>query len=268
MSQSWHSMLPENVLQALQTGSHGLGDEEAARRLAAHGPNKLLKNRGHGTLKLLLRQMASPLIYVLLAAGVFAAMMGKGTDALVIFSVVFINTVIGFLQEWGADRTIRGLMDMAPEYAVVKRNGVQKKLRAEELVPGDLVILQAGDKLSADLRLVQVKSFQCEEAALTGESVPVTKRTVPVDDQAGIGDRYCMAFAGTLVTHGTAEGIVVGTGMQTEIGKISALLQDTPTPDTPLTKSIAKLGGWITISIILVCLLLFAIATANINDRS
>jgi Ca2+-transporting ATPase len=154
-------------------------------------------------------------------------------------------------------------MEMAPEFAVVRREGIQKSIPSRDLVPGDLVLMQAGDKVSADLRLCQVKSFQCEEAALTGESVPVTKTTEPADVTAGIGDRYCMAFAGTLVSHGTAEGIVVRTGMQTEIGKISSLLQDTPTPETPMVKAIGRMGAWITIAIILVSLVLFAVAMAR-----
>jgi Ca2+-transporting ATPase len=234
-----------------------------ADRQEQYGINLLTKKKGNSVLKLLWQQLSNPLIYVLLVAIALAFLMGKVTDAFVILSVVLINTFIGFLQEWGADRTIRSLMDMAPEFTVVKRNGVQKNIPSRNLVPGDLVLLQAGDKVSADLRLCQVKSFQCEEASLTGESVPVTKTTDPADVSAGIGDRHCMAFAGTLVSHGTAEGIVVKTGMQTEIGKISSLLQETPNQETPMVKAIGRLGAWITIAIILVSLLLFAVAMAR-----
>ena len=263
MSQYWHSLTTEEVLDTLKTSRSGLSEDEVADRQEQYGINLLTKKKGNSVLKLLWQQLSNPLIYVLLVAIALAFLMGKVTDAFVILSVVLINTFIGFLQEWGADRTIRSLMDMAPEFTVVKRNGVQKNIPSRNLVPGDLVLLQAGDKVSADLRLCQVKSFQCEEASLTGESVPVTKTTDPADVAAGIGDRHCMAFAGTLVSHGTAEGIVVKTGMQTEIGKISSLLQETPNQETPMVKAIGRLGAWITIAIILVSLLLFAVAMAR-----
>jgi Ca2+-transporting ATPase len=263
MSQYWHSLTTEEVLDTLKTSRSGLSEDEVADRQEQYGINLLTKKKGNSVLKLLWQQLSNPLIYVLLVAIALAFLMGKVTDAFVILSVVLINTFIGFLQEWGADRTIRSLMDMAPEFTVVKRNGVQKNIPSRNLVPGDLVLLQAGDKVSADLRLCQVKSFQCEEASLTGESVPVTKTTDPADVSAGIGDRHCMAFAGTLVSHGTAEGIVVKTGMQTEIGKISSLLQETPNQETPMVKAIGRLGAWITIAIILVSLLLFAVAMAR-----
>ena len=263
MSKPWHSLSIEEVFNVLQTSRSGLSGTDGENRRIQYGLNLLQKKKGNGVLKLLWQQLSNPLIYVLLGATVLALLMGKATDALVILSVVVINTLIGFLQEWGADRTIRSLMGMAPEFAVVKRDGIQKNIQAQDLVPGDLVLLQAGDKVSADLRLCQVKSFQCEEAALTGESVPVIKNTDPVLPESGIGDRHCMAFAGTLVSHGTAEGIVVRTGMQTEIGKISSLLQDTPSPETPMVKAIGRLGAWITIAIILVSLLLFAVAMAR-----
>ena len=263
MSQYWHSLTTEEVLDSLKTSRSGLSEDEVADRQEQYGINLLTKKKGNSVLKMLWQQLSNPLIYVLLVAIALAFLMGKVTDAFVILSVVLINTFIGFLQEWGADRTIRSLMDMAPEFAVVKRNGVQKNIPSRNLVPGDLVLLQAGDKVSADLRLCQVKSFQCEEASLTGESVPVTKTTDPADVAAGIGDRHCMAFAGTLVSHGTAEGIVVKTGMQTEIGKISSLLQETPNQETPMVKAIGRLGAWITIAIILVSLLLFAVAMAR-----
>ena len=263
MSQYWHSLTTEEVLDSLKTSRSGLSEDEVADRQEQYGINLLTKKKGNSVLKLLWQQLSNPLIYVLLVAIALAFLMGKVTDAFVILSVVLINTFIGFLQEWGADRTIRSLMDMAPEFTVVKRNGVQKNIPSRNLVPGDLVLLQAGDKVSADLRLCQVKSFQCEEASLTGESVPVTKTTDPADVSAGIGDRHCMAFAGTLVSHGTAEGIVVKTGMQTEIGKISSLLQETPNQETPMVKAIGRLGAWITIAIILVSLLLFAVAMAR-----
>lgn len=263
MNRHWHSLSTEEVFGILNTSRAGLFTQDAASRKTEYGANLLLKKKGTSILKLVWQQVSNPLIYVLLAATSLALFMGKTTDALVILSVVLINTLIGFLQEWGADRTIRSLMDMAPEFAIVKRNGTQMNLPAQDLVPGDIVLLQAGDKISADLRLYQVKSFQCEEAALTGESVPVTKHTQAVDVEAGIGDRHCMAYAGTLVSHGTAEGIVVRTGMQTEIGKISSMLQETPTPETPLVRAIGRLGAWITIAIILISLVLFAVAMAR-----
>lgn len=255
----WHDKPVEQVFKQLETSSDGLCGNEARQRIKQFGPNVVQKKPAETPLKILWRQLQNPLIYVLVASTVLTLVMGKVTDGIVVLSVIVINTVIGFVQEFQADRTIRGLMQMEPESVVVVRDGIQKNLPATELVPGDYVLLQAGDKIPADLRLTDVKNLRCDEAVLTGESLPVTKQTEPAEREAVPGDRTCVAFSGTLVTSGTGEGIVVFTGINTEIVKISSLLQTTISLKTPLTRSIEKLANWITISIALVCIAVFII---------
>ncbi|MDX5418784.1 MAG: HAD-IC family P-type ATPase [Hymenobacteraceae bacterium] len=251
-SQSWHSLPADDVLDRLNTSSSGLTTTEAKKRLKASGPNVLRKQRQISIIQILLRQIKNPLIYVLLAATLLAFGMGKITDAMVILSVVVINTIIGFIQEYQAGKTIQALLRMAPEQVTVMREGEQRNIPASELVQGDYVLLQAGDRISADLRLAFVKNLQCDEASLTGESLPVTKSTEPVEEDSIPGDRTCMAYRGTFVTAGTGEGIVVATASDTEIGKISEMLETAEEPETPLTRSISKVANWITISILVV----------------
>ena len=255
----WHSLPVDDIFKEFKTSPEGLTSKEARRRLKKTGPNTLRKHRPENIFHIILRQLQNPLIYVLVAATVLALVMGKMTDAIVVFSVVVINTIIGFIQEYQASRTIQGLLEMIPEHATVVRDGDQKSVPVTELVPGDYVLLQAGDRVSADMRLAAVKNLQCDESALTGESVPVAKQTEEVDEDAGIGDRSCMAFSGTLVTAGTGDGIVTATGSRTEMGKISELLETTTSLKTPLTRSLEKVAQWITWAILLVGVVLFFI---------
>ncbi|MDX5423062.1 MAG: HAD-IC family P-type ATPase [Hymenobacteraceae bacterium] len=263
LSQNWHTLSTDNVFTELSTSPSGLTVAEAQNRLKATGPNVLRKHRDISIIRILLRQIQNPLIYVLLAATLLALGMGKITDAMVIFSVVVINTIIGFVQEYQAGMTIQKLLRMTPAQVTVMREGEQRNVAAPELVPGDYVLLQAGDRISADLRLTSVKNLQCDEASLTGESLPVAKDTEPVEEEAVPGDRTCMAYSGTFVTHGTGEGIVVATASNTEIGKISELLEAAQEPETPLTRSISKVAKWITISILVVGVIVLGIGVAR-----
>lgn len=253
LHEPWHAETTDQVSTKLQsTAELGLSSAEVTERLGLFGPNSVEKKGGESAAAILLRQIRNPLIYVLLASTVLAVVMGKVTDGIVIFGVVILNTVIGFLQESQAGKAIEALLAMMPEFATVIRDGAQKSVPSSELVPGDRVVLQAGDRISADMRLTQVKNLQCDESALTGESVPVLKRTGPVAVEAMIGDRRCMAFSGTLVTAGTGSGIVVATGSSTEFGRISQLLEQTVSLKTPLTQSLERLARWITFAILLV----------------
>ena len=258
-NKEWHSVAYTTVLASLNTTSAGLNTTDATDRLNSTGPNILNRQNKESAFKILLRQFLNPLIYVLLAATILAIAMGKITDGIVVLSVIIINAVIGFIQEYQAGKTIQGLLKLIPENATVMRDGKQKNLPAAELVPGDYVLLQAGDKVSADMRLTFAKNMQCNESILTGESLPVEKNTNIVEADSGIADRKNMVFSGTLITSGTAAGVVVSTGIQTEIGKISTLLQTTTTVKSPLTKSLEKIAKGITFSIILVGIIVFLI---------
>jgi Ca2+-transporting ATPase len=258
-NKEWHSVSYGDVLESLNTSSVGLNTTDANIRLKTEGPNILYRQRMESAFKILLRQFLNPLIYVLLAATVLAITMNKITDGLVVFCVIIINAIIGFVQEYQARKTIQGLLKLIPENATVMRDGKQKNIPAAELVPGDYVLLQAGDKVSADMRLTLVKNMQCNESILTGESLPIEKNTDIIDADTGIADRKNMVFSGTMITSGTAEAVVVLTGIKTEIGKISELLQITTSVKSPLTKSLEKTARGITLSIIFIGIIVFLI---------
>ncbi len=246
----WHAMEADAVFSQLQVDTKGLSADEAAERHKRFGANVLDRDSGEGPLEILIRQVTSPLVYVLIAAGIAALMLAEVVDGLVVFGVVVLNTIIGFVQEYRASKAIESLTRMVPEMATVLRDGEQREVPVAELVPGDVVILEAGDKVPADLRLFQSRNFRADEAALTGESEPVSKNTEPVESDVVVGDRACMAFGGTLVTSGTARGVVIATGGATELGRISEMLEQTRATETPLTRNIAILGKWLTAAIL------------------
>jgi len=256
---AWHALAPEAVLERLQSTPEGLSEEEGRQRLARHGPNVLERHSQNGPLRVLFRQINNPLIWVLLGSGVLAIALGKITDGLVVLAVVVLNTVIGFVQEFRAGRAIEALSRMVPELATVLRGGRKVTLPAPELVPGDVVLLASGDKVPADLRLIAVRNLQVEEAALTGESVPVMKQLRPVAEDAGLGDRSNLAFGGTLVTTGTGTAVVVATGGGTELGRISKMLGEAADLQTPVTKALASIGRSLTLGILAVSVVLLGV---------
>ncbi len=258
---SWHALSADDALAHTGSASIGLSSEEAARRLATNGPNVLSRAGGDGAWRILWRQLDSPLILVLVGAAVVAALLGEVTDAAVVGAVVVVNTFIGFFQEFRASRAIEALAGMVPESATVVRDGARRSVPVAELVPGDLVALASGDKVPADLRLVAVKGLRVEEAALTGESVPTEKDTAPLPEATPLGDRRCLAFAGTLVTFGTATGLVVGTAQETELGKISGLLKQAESLETPLTRALGQVGKVITWGILALTGVMLAVGT-------
>ncbi|PKQ06854.1 MAG: carbonate dehydratase, partial [Alphaproteobacteria bacterium HGW-Alphaproteobacteria-12] len=204
------------ALGAFGTPAGGLAEDEAERRLAAHGPNRLPKGKQRGPLVRFLLQFHNLLIYVLIAAGGLAAAIGHGTDAVVIGLVVVANAAIGFVQEGRAERALDAIRSMIDPQATAMRGGRRLTVAAESVVPGDLVVLEAGDRVPADLRLVKANNLKIDEAALTGESVPVDKGTGPVSADASLGDRAGMAYSGTFVAAGRGEGVAVATGATTE----------------------------------------------------
>jgi len=247
----WHRLAADQVFAELNSSPEGLGADEVHLRLVRFGPNQLPEAQARSPLVRLLLQFHNVLIYVLLIAGAVTAVLQHWLDAGVIFGVVLINAAIGFIQEGKAEDALRAIRRMLSPRAMVLRDGRRVNLDAKQLVPGDVVPLQSGDKVPADLRLFRLKGLQIDEAALTGESVPVDKNTDPAPCDAVIGDRSCMAYSGTLVTHGQASGVVVATGAATEIGRISALVAGVQRTTTPLLKQMARFGRWLTGAILL-----------------
>jgi magnesium-transporting ATPase (P-type) len=259
----WHALSREESLRAAAGRIEGLKTSEVHQRLEEDGPNLLPRASGESLLVMLGRQVANPLILVLLGSAGLALLMGKPTDAGVVLAVVVLNALIGFVQEYKAGRAIASLGDMVPEQAMVLRDGLRRSAMASELVRGDLVFLQSGDRVPADLRLIEIRDLQVVESVLTGESLPVSKGLAEVPAGAALGDRTSMAFSGTLVTSGTATGLVVGTGARTELGHISELMRETARVETPLMRAMDRLGRQLTWAILGVALLVFLVGLAR-----
>lgn len=252
-------MTVSEALTAQNSGEKGLSPADAADRLQKYGANLIVRKKQASPLIILWRQINNPLIWVLLVSGTLAIMLGKLTDGLVVLAVVVINAIIGFVQEFRAEKAISALSEMVPQNATVVRNGKNVTIAASELVPGDVVLLAAGDSVPADMRLLQVKNLRIEEAALTGESVAVGKDTEAVALDAPLGDRRCMAYSGTLVTSGTGKGLIAATGMQTELGRISDLLDNAVDLATPLTLKLQEITKYITIAVLLISTVILAV---------
>lgn len=256
---SWFAISREEVVDKLGTNlDSGLIGTEIPRRLQEYGENRLPAAGKKGPFMRFLLQFHNVLIYVLIAAGLGKLLLGEWLDASVIFGVVFINGLLGFLQEGKAEKALDSIRNMLSAEAMTIRDGNQRMVPAEELVPGDVVLLQSGDKVPADIRLCEVKNLRVEEAALTGESVPSEKTDAPMDAKAQIGDRKSMAYSGTLVVSGRARGIVVATGAATALGHINSMLSNVETMETPLLRQIEKFGKILTVIILIVCALTFA----------
>lgn len=252
----WHDKSAQAVLAELAATPSGLTQSEAQRRLAVHGPNCLPEPPRHSALMRLLLQFHNILIYVLLGCAGITAAMGHLADTLVILAVVIANAVIGFVQEGKAESAMDAIRHMLAPHAAVLRGAERRSVAGETLVPGDIVLLEAGDKVPADLRLLQARGLQAQEAILTGESLPVDKHTHAVAADAALGDRGCLAFSGTLVTAGQGTGVVVATGAATQIGRISGMLSQVETLTTPLVAQMSIFAKWLTILILLIGALL------------
>lgn len=242
----WHALTTQSAFSELASSAGGLSQEEAARRLAEYGPNRIRPPKRRGPFIRFLYQFHNVLIYVLLIAAVITAALAHWVDMGVILGVVIINAFVGFVQEGKAERALDAIRSMLPYQACVRRDGKIISIAAEQLVPGDVVILQSGDKVPADLRLFKIRQLRIDEAILTGESVPAEKSVAPVAELASVGDRQSMAYSGTLVRWGQASGVVVATGDTTEVGRISAMLRTITTLSTPLLRKMAQFGEWLT----------------------
>jgi Ca2+-transporting ATPase len=238
---TWHELTIDAVHSQLQSKPSGLSGAEAARRLADHGPNELQAAGIISPWKILLEQFENVLILILLVAVALSAYLGHGVEAAAIGVIVLFAVLLGFIQEYRAERAIQALRRMAAPMATVLRDGREQSIPARELVPGDTILLSAGNKVPADGRLIEAVNLQIEEAVLTGESVPVEKQTAPVVDyNSAIGERTNVVYAGTTATYGRGRAVVIATGMQTEFGKIASMLHGVETGRTPLQENLDK----------------------------
>ncbi|WP_313474725.1 HAD-IC family P-type ATPase [Stutzerimonas kunmingensis] len=260
-SNRWHARQSDEALLELESSSAGLSHEQARQRLLQYGPNRLDEAKPASVWQRLLRHLNNLLLYVLIAAALVTGLMGHLVDTFVILAVVVVNVVIGFVQEGKAEKALQAIRHLLAPHAVVLRDGRQQNLDAAELVPGDVVLLASGDSLPADVRLLQARNLRIDEAALTGESVPVDKQVEAVADDASIGDRLCMGYAGTLVTQGQARAVVVATGAATEIGRIGTMLESVEQGTTPLLRKMSDVGRALTAVILAAGALLFLFGT-------
>lgn len=247
-----------SVEAALETSPSGLSKDEAKRRLEEFGPNVLQEKKGPSALRIFAEQFKNYLILILIAATIIAVFLGDFTDALVISVVIILNTLLGFYQEYRAEKSIEALKKLTTPKAIVIRGGHEEEIPASELVPGDLVLIETGARIPADIRLSETTSLEVDESILTGESVPVKKRVERLEDEKlSVADRINMAYMGTIVTRGRGRGYVVSTGMKTEIGKIAELIQTVEKEETPLQIKLKDLAKKLTYAIVAICFIVF-----------
>jgi len=254
-SPPWYVRDIADVYEALDTMAQGLSASEAQNRLDIFGPNKLPEVKPTGPFARFLRQFHNVLIYVLLAAAATTAALEHWVDTSVIIGVVLINAIIGFIQEGKAEDALQAIRNMLSPQAMVLRDGRRTTIDAAALVPGDVVMLQSGDRVPADMRLLRVKGLQIQESALTGESMAVEKNIAPLAPETVLADRLCMAHSGTLVTCGQGTGVVIATGSKTELGRISTLVAEVEQLTTPLMSKMAQFGSWLTSAILVIAAL-------------
>lgn len=255
--QYWHTISKEELLGKLHTTEKGLLIEEIEERERKYGKNCLKEHKRRNPLLLFFSQFHNILIYILIVSSVVTSLLHHWVDTSVIAGVIIINAIIGFIQEGKAEKALDAISHMLPLQATVIRNGERQTINAIDLVPGDVVLLRAGDKVPADLRLIKTKNLQIQEATLTGESLPITKNTTTLPLDTNLGDRRCMAYSSTVVTYGRGRGIVVNTGEKTEIGRISALVAKAEMITTPLIRQISIFGRWLSAIILLISALTF-----------
>ena len=265
---AWHSLSAEEVLEHLGSTATGLSAAEAATRLAANGPNELKEGKRISTLQIFLDQFKSLIIWILIAAGVLSGVMGEVVDAIAILAIVVLNAVIGFYQEFNAEKSIAALKKMTAPHAKVRRDGAIMSILASEIVTGDILALEAGDLVAADARLLEAASLKCIESALTGESAGVMKQPQALAQrEVPLGDRTNMLFMGTSVAAGTGQAVIVATAMQTELGRIAGLLaQETQEEGTPLQKKLDSVGHILVWAALGIVALLFGLGMLRGTD--
>ena len=261
MAKNYETLSPKQTLENLSTKPEGLSSNEVHDRTEKFGANVLAEKKKKGPFLLYLQQFNDPLIYILLVAGIISILLHEVADSTIIFIVVIINTIIGYIQQARAEKAMEALKKMTAPKAMVRRDNTIVELDASSLVPGDIIVLETGRNIPADLRLLESVNLKIEESALTGESAPSEKNAAFIADKAlTIGDRINMAFMGTTVTYGRGEGIVTATGSDTEMGHIAQVLSESKTELTPLQKRLAGLGKLLGVLAIVLCVILFVAA--------
>jgi P-type Ca2+ transporter type 2C len=264
MKKNYHLMSAETALGELRSAEKGLDGAEASRRLAEYGPNALPEKEAVSPLIIFLSQFGSPLNWILLAAALLSVLMGEYSDAGVIVFIVVVNAVIGFYQEYKAEQSVRALKKLVISAARVVRGGEERQIEAAGLVPGDVILLASGDKVPADVRLLTANSLRVEEAMLTGESVPASKDAAFLpDEKAQIGDRKNMLYMGTAVVSGRARALVTGTGVNTEIGSIAGLMQETESSITPLQEKFARFSKMLGLGLLVIAVVILALGVSR-----
>jgi len=252
-----HDKTIEEVFKELDTSKQGLTENEAESRLKKYGPNEIKEGKKISPIKIFLAQFNNVVIYILIFALAISIFLGEAIDAIVIGVIVIANAILGFIQEYRAEKSIEALKKLTSLKATVIRDGKDKEIDAKLLVPGDVVKLETGDKIPADCRIFESINLQTQEAPLTGESTPVKKELKVLQHKTLLADRLNMSFSGTIVTSGKGKVIVTGTGMQTEIGKIARLIEEVETQQTPLQKRLNSLGKKIGAIVIIISIIVF-----------
>ena len=259
--EKWHALDVPSVLKSLNTNEKGLTTDQTRNRLLKYGKNALVSKKRKTILSMFLSQFKSVLVLLLVFAAIISLIIGSAIDATAITAILIINALLGFNQEYKAEKSLESLKKYLVSKVRVARNGREEEIPADELVPGDIVIVEAGERIPADIRLIEVANFKTDEASLTGESVPVSKTIKPISD-GPVQERNNMAFMGTLAANGRAKGVVVTTGMNTEFGKIAASLQEAEEP-TPLQMKLNALGKNLGLMIIFIAVLLFSVGISK-----
>jgi len=260
----WHAIDAAQTIKDLGTDAQqGLGGQEVVARLERYGPNELRKEEGISPLALFLSQFKNVLVIILLVAIALSALVGEVVDAAIIAVIVVFVAVLGFVQEYRAERAIEALKKMLSPTITVLRDGREEEVPSKDLVPGDVMLLEAGDKIPADGRVVEGHSLRCDEASLTGESAPVGKHNRALAADASVNDRKNMIYTGTIVTYGRGKAVVTSTGMETEFGKIAEEVATVKTEKTPLEKRTEEIGKWLGIIALGICVLVAGFSVAR-----
>ena len=267
--QEWHALKAEDVLKHLEVQHDGLSSEEVEKRLEHYGPNQLKEAPRPGFLTLLWAQLNNFVVILLIVASVISALLGDYVEAAAIMAIVVLNSILGIVQEQRAEQALAALKKLAAPDAQVLRDGVRRSVPSYNLVPGDIVFLEAGNFIPADLRLLEAVNLRVEEASLTGESLPVQKNAATVlEKNVPLGDRKNTAFMGTVVNYGRGRGVVTSTGMYTQLGLIATMLQNVETEETPLQRRLDQLGKSLSIGSLILVAVVFIVALINQTDIS
>ena len=253
----YYTLTEEATLKELKVSKKGLTNQEAEHRRQTYGLNELKAEKGVHPIRIFIEQFSSPLIWILLFALAVSIFLHETTDAIVIGVIVVLNAILGFMQEYKAERAIEALKKMASPKAKVLRNGKEIKIESKLLVPGDIIILETGDKVPADCRLIEIHSLETQEAPLTGESLPVKKKIDKLAKKTSLADRRNLVFSSTIISKGRGIAVVIKTGMMTEVGKIAKMIKEADQKQTPLQKKLRELGKYLTIAVIAVAILVF-----------